>query len=144
MFAKGGYENLRMSLEEKMNKFARDSLKNHGYKIGDASEFLNLTDEESAFVEMKVSLAQFLLEKRKDNHLTQIEFAKLIRSSQSRVAKMEKGEPSVTIDLILRSLIALGTGPKEIARKIEEVKPRKPMRVKSVIKGKRKVTASLH
>lgn len=126
-----------------MDKSTRESLQKHGYKIGDAADFLGLSTEEAAFVEMKASLAQFLSEKRKSNRLTQIEFAKMIRSSQSRVAKMEKGEPSVTIDLILRSLIALGTEPKEIARKIGEAGPRKPMRLIPKARGNRKIVNSL-
>jgi len=98
-----------------MNKSKKENLEKKGWKSGTAQEFLGLTPEEEAYVELKLSLSQYLQEKRKTKHLTQIQMAKLISSSQSRVAKMEKAEPSVSIDLILRSLFALGTETGEIA-----------------------------
>jgi transcriptional regulator with XRE-family HTH domain len=101
--------------EKKMNKLKRENLEKSGWKVGTATEFLGLSPEEESYVELKLSLSQYLQEKRKTKHLTQIQMAKLISSSQSRVAKMEKAESSVSIDLILRSLFALGTETSEIA-----------------------------
>jgi transcriptional regulator with XRE-family HTH domain len=98
-----------------MNKTKKENLEKVGWKVGAAQEFLGLTPEEESYVELKLSLSQYLQEKRKTKHLTQIQMAKLISSSQSRVAKMEKAESSVSIDLILRSLFALGTETGEIA-----------------------------
>ena len=97
-----------------MNKSKRVSLGKNGWKVGTAREFLGLSPEEESYVELKLSLSQYLQEKRKTKHLTQIQMAKLISSSQSRVAKMEKAESSVSIDLILKSLFALGTETGEI------------------------------
>jgi transcriptional regulator with XRE-family HTH domain len=48
--------------------------------------------------------------------LTQVALAKKIKSSQSRVAKMEAGDPSVSIDLLVRSLIALGETPTNLRK----------------------------
>lgn len=110
-----------------MNKTKKENLENKGWRVGSASEFLGLSAEEEAYIELKVSLSRFLQEKRKARHVTQIQLAKRIQSSQSRVAKMEKAEESVSIDLILRSLLALGTDMKEIGRNligIKEVKKR--------------------
>jgi predicted XRE-type DNA-binding protein len=98
-----------------MNKAKREKLEKSGWKVGNAAEFLGLSPEEESFVELKLSLSQYLQTKRKKKHLTQIQMAKLISSSQSRVAKMEKAEASVSIDLILRTLFALGTKTNEIA-----------------------------
>lgn len=98
-----------------MNKAKKENLEKRGWKVGTAQEFLGLSPEEESYVELKLSLSQYLQEKRKTKHLTQIQMAKLISSSQSRVAKMEKAESSVSIDLILRSLFALGTETGEIA-----------------------------
>ena len=98
-----------------MNKAKKENLEKSGWKVGTAQEFLGLSPEEESYVELKLSLSQYLQEKRKTKHLTQIQMAKLISSSQSRVAKMEKAESSVSIDLILRSLFALGTETGEIA-----------------------------
>ena len=99
-----------------MRKVKAEKIKKHGWKIGSAADFLALSDEEAAYVEMKVALAQYLRRKRRLKHLTQEEMAKLISSSQSRVAKMEAGDPSVSIDLLIRSLIALGASKKDLAK----------------------------
>ena len=101
-----------------MNKSKKEALEQNGWKVGGAGEFLGLTPEEEAYIDLKLSLSQFLQERRKTKRLTQNQLATLIQSSQSRVAKMEKGEGSVSIDLILRSLIALGTEIKEIGKTI--------------------------
>lgn len=105
-----------------MNKSKKDALEQKGWKISSAGEFLGLTPEEEAYIELKLSLSQFLQEKRKTRRLTQNQMANLIQSSQSRVAKMEKGEESVSIDLILRSLLALGTEIKEIGKSITGIR----------------------
>jgi transcriptional regulator with XRE-family HTH domain len=101
-----------------MNKSKKEVLEQKGWKVGSAGEFLGLTPEEDAYIELKLSLSHFLQEKRKTQRLTQNQLATLIQSSQSRVAKMEKGEESVSIDLIMRSLLALGTEIKEIGKNI--------------------------
>lgn len=101
-----------------MNKAKKEALERKGWKVGSVGEFLGLTPEEEAYIELKLSLSHFLQEKRKTRRLTQNQLATLIQSSQSRVAKMEKGEASVSIDLILRSLLALGTEIKEIGKSI--------------------------
>ncbi len=41
--------------------------------------------------------------------------AKLMRSSQSRIAKIEAGDSSVSLDLLIRSLIAMGANRKDLA-----------------------------
>lgn len=93
-------------------------LQERGWKVGDASDFLELSQEEATYVELKVSLAQYLQKKRQTKHLTQHSLARLIHSSQSRVAKMEKSDATVSIDLMVRSLLALGTSKTEIAKAI--------------------------
>lgn len=99
-----------------MNKAKQEKLEKAGWKVGTVAEFLGLTGEEEAFIELKSSLSAFLQEKRKTKNLTQVEMAQRISSSQSRVAKMEKADASVSLDLIVRSLLSLGAGPTEIAR----------------------------
>jgi DNA-binding XRE family transcriptional regulator len=89
-----------------------------GWKIGTAAEFLHLTPEEELYVELKASLSQQLRRRREKSHLTQRELARMLKSSQSRIAKMEKGDPSVSIDLLIKSLLALGTTRREIAKAI--------------------------
>jgi DNA-binding XRE family transcriptional regulator len=94
-----------------MDSAKKKRLERAGWRVGSAAEFLNLSPEEAAYVEVKLHLAHELSRKRKKLRLTQVALAKRIRSSQSRVAKMEAGDPSVSIDLLVRSLIALGESP---------------------------------
>ncbi len=105
-----------------MRKEKRQKLERQGWKIGNAADFLELTPEESAFVELKVALSKFLKERRKQSTITQIELAKLLKSSQSRIAKMEAGDPSVSIDLLIRSLLAMGATNKDLAQTISTSK----------------------
>jgi DNA-binding XRE family transcriptional regulator len=101
-----------------MRKTKRAALEKKGWKVGDAEDFLELTPEEAVYVEMKLRLSDSLRRRRQRRKLTQIEFAKLIKSSQSRVAKMETGDPSVSLDLLIRSLLALGASEKDLAKTI--------------------------
>ncbi|MDP6414815.1 MAG: helix-turn-helix transcriptional regulator, partial [Gammaproteobacteria bacterium] len=81
-------------------------------------DFLGLSPEEVAYIELKHSLSNSLKERRTRKKLSQVEVAKIVKTSQSRVAKMEAGDPSVSIDLLVKSLLALGASPKEVAKAI--------------------------
>jgi len=102
----------------KANK--RERVEKAGWKVGDAQEFLELSDTEAALVEVRVSLARDLRRRRKEKKISQATLANRIGSSQSRVAKMEAGDPSVTIDLLMKTLLSTGSTPAEIARVIAE------------------------
>lgn len=86
-----------------------------GWKFGTTKEFLHLTPEDEGYIEMKLALADALEKKRKDQHLTQKQLAEMLKSSQPRIAMIEKGDSSVTLDLIVRALLALGAKPKKLA-----------------------------
>jgi len=101
-----------------MDKRKKEKLAKKGWKVGTVAEFLNLSAEESAYIEMKLALSEKLKERRQRKKLTQAELAKAIESSQSRVAKMEAGDPTVSIDLLVKSLLALGVSKKELGRTI--------------------------
>lgn len=103
-----------------MNRTKRKRLEAKGWRLGDIKDFLALSDEEIAFIEMKLALGQELKERRQRKGLSQVEFARRINSSQSRVAKMEAGDASVSMDLLIKSLLALGASRKELARSIEQ------------------------
>src|SRR5687768_13253590 len=94
----------------------RRRLEAAGWRVGDASEFLDLTADESAFVEIKLALAQRVRELREEHNWTQAEFARRVGSSQSRVAKMEAADPTVSVDLLVRSLLAAGADRREVGR----------------------------
>jgi predicted XRE-type DNA-binding protein len=83
-------------------------LEKKGWKNGSVGDFLELSAEENAYVELKIRLAKELRNRRQKLGISQVEAAKKLQSSQSRVAKMEAGDPSVSIDLLVRSLLALG------------------------------------
>jgi DNA-binding XRE family transcriptional regulator len=99
-----------------MKKAKRARLEAAGWKVGTANQFLGLTDEEAAFVDLKLALARNLRRRRERKGLTQDQLARLIESSQSRVAKMEAGDRTVSLDLLVRSLLAMGTTKRELAR----------------------------
>jgi DNA-binding XRE family transcriptional regulator len=87
-----------------------------GWTVGDAREFLALTPDESEFVEIKLALARRLRALREQRHWTQAELAKHVGSSQSRVAKMEAADPTVSVDLLVRSLLAAGADRRDLGR----------------------------
>ena len=89
-----------------------------GWTVGTTKEFLRLTPEEGTFIELRLRLAEALREQRTRRRITQVGLARMLRSSQSRVAKMESGDPTVTLDLLIRSLLAMGASRKDIARVI--------------------------
>ena len=103
-----------------MNSTKKKRLETKGWKIGTVAEFLRLTPEESAYVEMKLLLSKNLRERRMDKSLTQEQLARFLKSSQSRVAKMEIGDPSVSLDLLIRSLLILGVSRKSLAKILSE------------------------
>ena len=105
-----------------MKKAKRARLERAGWKVGTVRELLALTDEEASFIELKLALAGELRRKRERAGLTQTALAKLIESSQSRVAKIESGDRSVSLDLIVRSLLTMGTSRRELARIIGATK----------------------
>ena len=101
-----------------MRRNKRLTLERKGWRFGTTKEFLGLSDEEATYVELRLRLADSLKNRRKRQNLSQTALAKLIQSSQSRVAKMEAGDPSVSVDLLIRSLIALGASSRELAKAI--------------------------
>ena len=101
-----------------MRKAKRRQLEAAGWRVGDAADFLELSPAEVELIETKLALASHLKAVRKTRHWTQTYVATRIESSQSRVAKMEAGDASVSIDLLLRSLFALGVSREEVAEVI--------------------------
>jgi len=109
---------------KRMKASERKKLEAAGWKIGSTSEFLKLSNEEAAFVELKLTLSASLKQYRMSRGLSQSELAKRFRSSQSRVAKMEASDPAVSVDLLIRALLAAGARRKDIAKAIAQSEPR--------------------
>jgi ribosome-binding protein aMBF1 (putative translation factor) len=98
-----------------MRQSKRKRLTAKGWVVGDAKDFLGLSDEEQSFIELRLKLAEGLRARRQSHGVTQVQLAQTLKSSQSRVAKMEAGDPTVTLDLLVKSLLALGTSNRELA-----------------------------
>src|SRR5437588_13005617 len=98
---------------------AENRVKELGWRDGTVAEFLGLTPEESALIEIKLALSRKLRERRQ-KRMTQAQLAKKLQSSQSRVAKAENGDGSVSIELLVRAMLATGATPKEIGKTIAE------------------------
>jgi len=99
-----------------MNKTKRAALAKAGWQLDSAADFLEFSAEEAAFLETKLALSESLRTRRTAQRLSQAALAKRLKSSQSRVAKMEAADPTVSVDLLLRALFALGATPKDVAK----------------------------
>jgi DNA-binding XRE family transcriptional regulator len=101
-----------------MEKKKKARLEAAGWKVSTFTEFLNLTPEEEALVEMRAALTRRLRQVREEKGLTQVQLARLIKSSQSRVAKMEAADRSVSLDLMIRTLLGLGQTLRQVGKAI--------------------------
>ena len=93
-------------------------LEARGWKVGNAADFLLLTEEEVAMVETRLALSKMAKEKRQKKRLSQEAAARRIGSSQSRFAKLEAGDSSVSVDLMLKAVYNLGASREEVAEAI--------------------------
>ena len=108
-----------MSESKEARKAAR--LENAGWKAVTVQEFLALSDDDMAIIEVKVALAKRLRAQRTRAGLSQVEVAKIVRSSQPRVAKMEAADKTVSIDLLVKALVKTGVSVQEIGRSLEQI-----------------------
>jgi len=104
-----------------MQEAKQNRLESAGWRVGDTADFLELSAEETAFVELKLALADCLRETRRQQCWTQGQVARRLGSSQSRVAKMEAADASVSLDLLVRALMTLGVSRAEVGRVIAKV-----------------------
>ncbi len=95
-------------------------LKARGWKVGDTTEFLGLSEREAALVELRLALRRSVRERRLKFRVSQVELASRLGSSQSRVAKLEAADATVSLDLLIRGLLALGASRREIGRAVSE------------------------
>ena len=106
----------------------RKRLEAAGWVVGSVKDFLGLSDADTVLMEMKLALSRSLRERRKKRGLSQVQLAERLQSSQSRIAKMEAGDPSVSMDLLVSSLLVLGASSAELAKTIGGQPGRKPGR----------------
>lgn len=98
-----------------MDESKRQRLEAAGWKVGDTSEFLQLSPEESTFIELKLSLTRRLRELRLQNNLTQKKLAEKIESNELNIIQIESGDPSASLDLMVRAMLFLGATKQDIA-----------------------------
>lgn len=105
-----------------MRKAKRERLERMGYKTTDTQKFLGLSDEEMSVIDLKISLIQKLRDARKAAGVTQKQLAKLMKSSQSRVAMLESGSSDASLELICKALFVLGVSSKELGKTISSIR----------------------
>jgi len=98
-----------------VNRAERKRLEKAGWQVGSTADFLGLTPQESAYIELRIRLSDAVKTRRQTAKLSQKAFAATMKSSQSRIAKAEANDPTVSVDLLIRSLIALGVSLGELA-----------------------------
>lgn len=98
-----------------MKPSKRERLRRAGFKVGSAADFLGLSAQEQELIDLKLDLVNGVKALRTEQKLSQAALAKLLGSSQSRIANLEAGDPSVSLDLLLRALLSLGSSRKRIA-----------------------------
>ena len=98
-----------------MEEKKRTRLEANGWRVGSAEEFLDLTPDESAYIDLRIKLSDAVRRLRKQRSLTQLQLAQLLHSSQSRIAKAESADESVSLDLLIRTLLALGASDRDLA-----------------------------
>ncbi|HKK44486.1 MAG TPA: helix-turn-helix domain-containing protein [Balneolaceae bacterium] len=102
-----------------MNKQKRKKLKEKEFCVGSAAEFLDLTMEEEAYIEIRLAVSNMIKTQRTKRGWTQAQLARAMGSSQSRIAKLEAGDPSTSLDLMIKTLLRLGISKKEIGKLLE-------------------------
>jgi ribosome-binding protein aMBF1 (putative translation factor) len=102
-----------------MEKNKRDKLKEKGYQIGSVADFLELTPEEEAYIDIRLDISNMVKAQRAKRGWTQEQLARSIGSSQSRIAKLEGGDPGISMDLMIKALLRLGTSKKQIGKLLE-------------------------
>jgi len=103
-----------------MDKEKRKKLEAKGWKVRSVAEFLELNPDEASLIELRLALSSAVKNHRLEAKLTQQEAARRLHSSQSRIAKMEAGDASVSLDLLIRSLLGLGVTAAEFPKLLEQ------------------------
>ena len=98
-----------------MRSEKKKRLEAKGWRVGSAGEFLGLSTQEQDLIDIPLRLADGLKRRRLRRRVTQANLARAVHSSQSRIAKMEAGDPTVSIDLLVRTLLALGASKRDVA-----------------------------
>ena len=102
-----------------MDKKRKQQLEEKGFRVGSAVDFLELTPEEEAYIDIRLDISNMVQSQRGKRGWTQDQLARAIGSSQSRIAKLEGGDPGISMDLMIKALLRLGTSKKQIGKLLE-------------------------
>lgn len=91
-----------------MDADKRKALEAAGWKVGDAADFLEMTDDERQLLDARVEMALAIRKRRALMKLSQKDLARRLKTSQPRVAKIEQAAPDVSFDQIFRAYAAVG------------------------------------
>ena len=101
-----------------MDEQKRRRLEAAGWTVGSVEDFLGLSPDELAYIDMSLALSRLLKERREQARISHQALARKLKSSPSLVAKMEAGDSSATVDMLMRALLALGVSPADIGQAI--------------------------
>lgn len=102
-----------------MDKQKQKELEEKGFHVGSAADFLDLTPEEESYIEIRLDISALIKTQRTKRGWTQQQLARAMGSSQSRIAKMESGDPSTSLDLMIKALLRLGISKQEIGKLLD-------------------------
>jgi len=91
-----------------MESAKRKALQAAGWKIGDAADFLQISDAERQSLNARVELALAVRRQREGGNLSQRQLGARLKSSEPRVAKIECAAPAVSLDQLVRAFAAAG------------------------------------
>lgn len=97
-----------------------ERLKAAGFVPTTVAEFLGLGPVDEALIEVKVRLAHFCKEVRKNSRLTQDDLAKILETSQQAVARAENGG-SASLDFLMDALLTMGVTLAEIGEALCQI-----------------------
>jgi len=84
----------------------RKALVAAGWAVGDAADFLEMSEAERQLLDARTQMAAAVREARTISNLSQKELGKRLKTSQPRIAKIERAAPDVSFNQsqIIRNL----------------------------------------
>jgi predicted XRE-type DNA-binding protein len=101
-----------------MDEDKRKRLEEAGFRVGGIQEFLGLTDEEMAYIHLRSSVSDAVRARLRSSALSRYALAKRLEVTRSQVNSLAAGDPSVSLDLLVRALLATGATVLDIAEAI--------------------------